>query len=71
MGDHIDLYEAFYRMENMVDIMYSGYQEKMEKDEYDKERAEDDAPSSSSSGYTSSSSSSHHSNEEINKILQV
>ena len=60
------IYEAFFRMSKMVDILFVDYEEKMEKEEYDKERAKDDAPSPSSSDY----SSSHHSNEEINQILQ-
>ena len=51
--------------------MDADYEEKMEKEERDKERAKGDAPSPSSSEYTSPSSSSYHSNEEINQSLQA
>lgn len=43
MEDHKYIYEVFYRMESMVDIMYAGYEEKIEKEEKEKEREEDDA----------------------------
>ena len=49
-------------MAHMVDIMYVDYEEKMEKEEQENERAEDIGPYPYSSEYTSSSSSSHHSN---------
>jgi len=57
-------------MASMVDIMYAYYEKKMEKNEREKERVEDDAPYASSREYYSSSSSSHHSNEEINHNFQ-
>lgn len=44
-GGSQDLYEAFYKMEIMVDIMYVDYEEKMKKEEREKGREEDDAPS--------------------------
>lgn len=39
------LYEPFYKMTNVVDLMYVDYEEKMEREEQEKERAEHDAPS--------------------------
>lgn len=65
MEDDIDMYEVFGRMSKMVDILYAVYKEKMERDEWEKERAEDDAPSTPSSVHSNSSSSSHHLDEEI------
>lgn len=71
MEKNKDLYEAFYRMENMVDIQFADYEEKMEKQEKEKERKEDDAIVPSLGEYSSSSYSSHDSNEEINQSLQA
>ena len=55
----------------MVDIMYAYYEEKMVSEEWEKERAEDDAPSTPSSVHSSSLSSSHHSYEDTNQSLQA
>ena len=66
MEDEKDLYETFYKMANMVHLMHADYEEKMEREEWEKERVEDDAPSPYSNDYSSSSSSSHNSDEEIN-----
>jgi len=60
------LYEVLLKMACTVDIMYANYEEKMAREEREKERARDDGPSPSSSDYSSSSSSSHHADEEIN-----
>ena len=66
MENNRDLYKDLLRMACMVDIMYADYEEKMEREEWGKEKVEDDAPSSPSSEHSYSSSSSHHSDEEIN-----
>lgn len=71
MENNRDLYEDLLKMERMVDVMYADYEEKMEREEWEKERAENDAPSTPSSEHSSSSSSSHHSDEEINRSLQA
>jgi len=71
MEKNQDLYEAFYIMENMVDILFADYEEKVAIEEQEKERSEDDASYPSSSEYSSSSSSSYHSNEKINQSLQA
>ena len=36
MEDEIDLYDAFYRISNMVDLMYEDYEEKMAREEQEK-----------------------------------
>jgi len=58
--------ESFYRMSKMVYIMYASYEEKMTREEWEKEREKDNAPSTPLSVHSSSSSFSHHSDEEIN-----
>jgi len=58
-------------MTNMVDLMYADYEEKMTREEQEKERSEDNAQSTPSSEHSSFSSYSHHLNEEINHTLQA
>lgn len=43
MENNGDLYEDLLKMKHMVDIIYAYYQEKMEREEREKERAEDNA----------------------------
>ena len=71
MEDDRDLYEAFYKMANMVDLMYTNYEQKMAREEQEKGRVVDDAPYPSSIDYSSSSSSSHYSDQDINQSLQA
>jgi len=70
MEDERDMYEAFYRMSKMVDIIYESYEEKMAREEWEKERVEEDFLSTPLSVHSSSSSPFHHSNEEISQSLK-
>jgi len=47
----------------MADIIYEYYENKMVREEREKERARDNAPSTPSSVHSSSSSSDHHLDE--------
>lgn len=66
MENNIYLYEGLLGMTRMVEIMSAICEEKLEREEREKERAKDDVPCPSSSVHSSSPSSSNHSNEEIN-----
>jgi len=70
-AENKDLYEDILRMACMVDIMYANYEEKMVREEREKEIAEAYVTSTPSSEQSYSSSYSHHSEEEINLSLQV
>ena len=70
MEDDRDKYETFLGMSKMVDKMYAAYEEKISREEREKERVEDGAPFIPSSAHSSSSSSSCHLDEDIVQILQ-
>lgn len=70
MDNYRDIYEDLLKMAHMVYLMYAYYEEKMAREEHEKERVEDNASSPYSSDYSFTSSYSHHSNEEINRSLQ-